>query len=69
MSPLFFFEVVRHVVLHDVFHEKEEKDMKKGTVAGEAGLLVAVGGDAAFLGLVVLQEKVEGKVCVRVNVC
>lgn len=43
--------------------------MKKGTVAGEAGLLVAVGGDAAFLGLVVLQEKVEGKVCVRVNVC
>lgn len=35
--------LVGHVVLHDILHEKEKEDMKKGTVAGKAGLGVAVG--------------------------
>lgn len=54
MSPLFFLQVVGHIVLHDVLYEKEEKDMQKGTVAGEAGLLVAVGVDGAGFWFVVL---------------
>lgn len=60
--------LVGHVVLHDILHEKEKEDMKKGAVAGKAGLMVAVGMYGAGIRLVVFKEEVEAEVCVRVDV-